>query len=969
MVNKTTINRIKATKDHSMKKIERLIHFPINRLAGAVILCMFFLSAQICLRAQEAGTDDAAGAAKPAATVEDAAAADQEPIADVALHPGELNKDEQIRRQERALLAELALDSGNGMLVKGDYEKAIESYQSAKNYFLQAGTAAENKKKVEKVDGLITKAYQMWADDLASQAEKSFDREKLDEAIAKTKKIGEANPAMAAFVQERIKRYEAEKKMIAFRKQVTDTAIDPGGQEREGSIDLLLEQAKRLYKKGLYVEAQKRYNEVLVKDPFNIEAIYGLKDVNRQIRAYGEERRKVTEAQRIAQSTWKWNEPITTLVTDKPLKDQSGPVEPGPDDTDSINKKLKDIILPRIDFEEATIHQVIRYLRDKSRELDPEGKGVSIVYQSGGQASADDGAATPAPAAPTTAPATDTGGFDFGGGAGGGAGGGDSWDMTPDQPAGTTGAGGTGAAPAGGAAPGTVTIAATDIPLGDAIRFVCESANLDFTVTKYAVLIGKVIDRKMDVKILDVPRGMFGIEASAAAGGGDDFGGGGAWGGGGTTTTTTPAAGTGTDSDLGGSTDMRSYLQGLGIEFPPNSAAKLIRNKTKLWVKNTPENIKLIENFLIESDLQEGQVTIEAKFVEITQNDLEGLGFEWLMKNGGEYSKDGSTTMGGYSDFGSWGGASLYSQGSQTAQERVVIGKYNEPDAQNPGAYTVYDVLGFVDKLDEKTGLPIKVAAQYPNNSVLTGALRFAGSAYGVNDSVMGISSILGRMQFDTIIHALNRADSTDVLSCPKVTTKSDHTAILKVITQRYFPESWTEPEVSTNTNGGSSYTPSIAQFGAPTEIGVILTATPKVDPKNQYMVDLLLSPQVVDFIGMDDQFDYQVAINGEVVPAKQRMPIISRRSVETNVMVQDGETVVLGGMINEQMEKTDDKVPVLGDVPLLGRLFRSHSEKSMKRNLLIFVTARIVDASGRPLAKGTDSHQPDTRGLVNFNQ
>ncbi|QHI70969.1 hypothetical protein GT409_15230 [Tichowtungia aerotolerans] len=78
------------------------------------------------------------------------------------------------------------------------------------------------------------------------------------------------------------------------------------------------------------------------------------------------------------------------------------------------------------------------------------------------------------------------------------------------------------------------------------------------------------------------------------------------------------------------------------------------------------------------------------------------------------------------------------------------------------------------------------------------------------------------------------------------------------------------------------------------------------------------------------------------------RMPYYRLREIETQVTVADGSTVGMGGLIYDKLETYRDKVPVLGSIPFLGRLFRSEGEKSVKRNLMIFVTATQVDANGR---------------------
>jgi general secretion pathway protein D len=79
-----------------------------------------------------------------------------------------------------------------------------------------------------------------------------------------------------------------------------------------------------------------------------------------------------------------------------------------------------------------------------------------------------------------------------------------------------------------------------------------------------------------------------------------------------------------------------------------------------------------------------------------------------------------------------------------------------------------------------------------------------------------------------------------------------------------------------------------------------------------------------------------------------QPLPRVRVRQVVTSVSVWDGQTVVLGGLIADSVTTRRDKVPVLGDVPLLGRLFRSESSVKTKKNLLILVTPTIIDPAGK---------------------
>jgi hypothetical protein len=77
-------------------------------------------------------------------------------------------------------------------------------------------------------------------------------------------------------------------------------------------------------------------------------------------------------------------------------------------------------------------------------------------------------------------------------------------------------------------------------------------------------------------------------------------------------------------------------------------------------------------------------------------------------------------------------------------------------------------------------------------------------------------------------------------------------------------------------------------------------------------------------------------------------LPVFRVRKIETSMTVADGNTVGMGGLIYDKLETYKDKVPVLGSIPLIGRLFRSEGERSVKRNLMIFVTATQVDVNGR---------------------
>jgi general secretion pathway protein D len=92
------------------------------------------------------------------------------------------------------------------------------------------------------------------------------------------------------------------------------------------------------------------------------------------------------------------------------------------------------------------------------------------------------------------------------------------------------------------------------------------------------------------------------------------------------------------------------------------------------------------------------------------------------------------------------------------------------------------------------------------------------------------------------------------------------------------------------------------------------------------------------------------LSVTTVLTPNIINQPIFSTRKVQTNVSIFDGNTVVLGGLIREDVQKVEDKIPLLGDIPLIGRLFRSSVEQHLKRNLVIFVSARLINPAGEPV-------------------
>jgi type II secretory pathway component GspD/PulD (secretin) len=154
---------------------------------------------------------------------------------------------------------------------------------------------------------------------------------------------------------------------------------------------------------------------------------------------------------------------------------------------------------------------------------------------------------------------------------------------------------------------------------------------------------------------------------------------------------------------------------------------------------------------------------------------------------------------------------------------------------------------------------------------------------------------------------------------------------------------SYTRAQAIVSTPGTSAITFGTVQV----ETGPILDVVPYV-LSDGYTINMNLIPSLVDFNGYDTPPNIPNVTGAlNVVELPIILPDFTVRQVVTSVNVWDNQTVVVGGLISSSVNSTKDKVPVIGDLPLIGRLFQSQSKSTVKKNLMIFVTATIVDPAG----------------------
>jgi general secretion pathway protein D len=230
---------------------------------------------------------------------------------------------------------------------------------------------------------------------------------------------------------------------------------------------------------------------------------------------------------------------------------------------------------------------------------------------------------------------------------------------------------------------------------------------------------------------------------------------------------------------------------------------------------------------------------------------------------------------------------------------------------------------------------------------------------------VATISGIMTDPQFRVAIQAIQQRTGADVLYAPKITTLSGRQTHIAAQDLATIVTGVNISETSGGGTGGTTLSttiapviPSITYNESSYGLGPTLDVMPTVSADG-FSVQMVLLPSVLEFIGYDTPpagFVPTAASSiGVSISATIPLPRFRVREVVTTCNVWDGQTVVLGGMISETITKIKDQVPVLGDLPLVGRLFQSESTDSTKDNLLIFVTPRIIDPAGNPVHNEDD--------------
>jgi general secretion pathway protein D len=194
-----------------------------------------------------------------------------------------------------------------------------------------------------------------------------------------------------------------------------------------------------------------------------------------------------------------------------------------------------------------------------------------------------------------------------------------------------------------------------------------------------------------------------------------------------------------------------------------------------------------------------------------------------------------------------------------------------------------------------------------------------------------GLYQIMGN-DFTATLQAIATAGKAQVLSRPSILARDGQMAEIVVGQSIYLPSS-----VSLTSVGGTTATvPTIN--GTYQNVGIQLDVTPFIGANS--LVQMILQPQITS---IDTSTPGQVIQGGSLFTSAVFAPNLNKRSANTVVVTPDGQPVVIGGLISNDKSSSESKIPLLGDIPLLGNLFKFSNKANQKNELLIFLTPHIV--------------------------
>lgn len=337
----------------------------------------------------------------------------------------------------------------------------------------------------------------------------------------------------------------------------------------------------------------------------------------------------------------------------------------------------------------------------------------------------------------------------------------------------------------------------------------------------------------------------------------------------------------------------------------PNGDLSVDTRTNSLIITDITSSFKVIEKALRDLDSQLPQILIEAKIVELSTEDLDQLGIKW-------------SSLAAYK-FGYKSPIRTYESTRTGGRDRTDVYTTEREDTSE-----IEDEI--VSKPLEGTGSETITATATSGAS--TGRLLTDTFTKALANSDIR-SAILSADDFTLTLSLLLTDTNVDLISSPNIVTTHGKEAKITVGEKYPIPNYTYNTETSTWEVQGFEYR----------DIGILLRVIPYA-AKEENNISLEIHPEV-------SSISNYVNFGGS---GGAKIPIIATREAITNVVIKDGDTLAIGGMLTDRDNTVITKVPVLGDIPVLGNLFKHRETTKTKLNMIIFITPHILKNSNLPM-------------------
>lgn len=671
----------------------------------------------------------------------------------------------------------------------------------------------------------------------------------------------------------------------------TNPALSPEHVRNVEEVNRLLHLAYGYYELGQYDAALKEFTSVLQADPYNTAARRGMELVNRARSAYFDAARDEVRSSALADVSKQWEMPAPLTETPEEPASFSQPLD---NPVVNVDQKLGMIRLPRVQLDGATVEEAVDYLRSQARTHDSmamtaaeRGVNISVDPGSADSISAKDAAAK------------------------------------------------------------RITLSLQNVPLRDALEYVARASGLILRTNAFGAELVSSSDGTsyMVTRSIPLPPGFFsGLSESSDADNADPFSSG--------------------DSGSSGMTlkrvDPQKALASLGVKFPEGSFIKYNSGNSTLLFHGTPKDLSMLEELVASKSAEQPlQVVVSATFLEVNQTDLEELGFNWIVNLNLDPTK--------------WfmGGAGT-----------------NKNDYNNTVLDSAASVAGAVVPGGIVGGL--RSGNQVFTEDSITGMIergssaRSSGSAYvpGGAPSIVTMRGMWSQADVTMIMRGLSQKKGTDIMQHPSVIVRPGEKATFFSGRELIYPTEYDPPKVpnstGNNNNNGDDWgdydegedrlpvmpiTPAHPSAFETRQLGTLFNVEVTGISDDKSIVEMTVVPEIVDFDGF---VNYGTSLfipvaslernaKEDIVMVKASdnfilQPVFSTRRLTAPVRIATGNTLVIGALKKSTSITYEDKIPILGDIPWVGRLFRSKGSKEERKAIIIMVKAEVVDPGGKHL-------------------